>query len=785
MIPIHILSETDDWERLLLRPDLAQKNLTDVVQAVYKEVQSNGDQALLSYTLLYDKVNPAYLRVPEEVLLDAVNHVDPILRDAIQVAKNNIEQFHFAQYPVVRKVTTSPGVTCWSKPVPIESVGLYIPGGSAPLFSSVLMLAVPAMVAGCERIILCSPPGKDGEIPAVILYCAMLCGIKEVYAVGGSQAIAAMVLGTETIAKVDKIFGPGNAYVTEAKMQAIQYGVAIDLPAGPSEVMIVADDSADPSFVAADMLAQMEHGGDSQAIVLCESDSFAKKVVAEAQQMNQRLPRASIVQKAAEHSRILVIPNEAKRIKAMNAYAAEHLILQTKDPDKLSAKVTQAGSVFIGKWTPESAGDYASGTNHTLPTYGFARAYSGVNLGSYIKMITFQSIDPAGVASLGSVVETMAMAESLDGHALAMRLRMDALSNDYKMNNGIATENQFNLSQVIRPHMHSIKPYSSARDEFTGRGEIWLDANENPFGLDINRYPDPHQQRIKAAIGKIKGVSEDKVFLGNGSDECIDLLIKLTCTPGLDRILICPPTYGMYAVSAQIQDVEISEVPLTADFGLDRATILEHLDGRHKLLFVCSPNNPSGSCMLEEDIHTLLKGFKGLVVIDEAYQDFSGKSSWINQLDQYPNLVVLQTFSKAWGFAGARVGMAFAGKEIVAMLDKIKPPYNISFPAQQIILSALKNHVKVGEEVQVIIKERDHMTRFLNHLSYVKQVYPSQSNFILFRVDEPQRLYHFLADHGVIVRDRSTQLNCEGCLRITIGTPEENERVKQILKTWA
>jgi histidinol-phosphate aminotransferase len=785
MISIHKITEDTPLEKLLLRPEQEQKNLAEVVKAVYKEVKTKGDEALVNYTKLFDKVSPNFLRVPNGVLHAAANLIDQPLQEAIQVAKSNIEYFHRSQMPSVQKVTTSLGVTCWSKPVPIERVGLYIPGGSAPLFSSVLMLAVPAMVAGCRRVVLCTPPDKEGNVPPVILYCAAICGIEEVYAVGGSQAIAAMVLGTETIPKVDKIFGPGNAYVTEAKMQAIQYGVAIDLPAGPSEVMIMADDSANPRFVAADMLAQMEHGADSQAVVICESDSFARKIVAEAVSLNQTLPRAGIIREAAQHSRILVIPDENARINAMNDYAAEHLIIQTREPDKLAEKVVQAGSVFIGQYTPESAGDYASGTNHTLPTYGFARAYSGVNLGSYVKMITFQSIDAEGVASLGPVVELMAKAESLDAHALAMTLRMEEVAKGKAPNESSTHEDIFNVESVIRPHLKDLKPYSSARDEFTGKGEIWLDANENPFGETINRYPDPHQLAIKSVVSKMKGVAAHQIFLGNGSDECIDLLIKMTCTPGRDSILICPPTYGMYAVSARIQDIDITEVPLTPNFELDTPSVQLAAGKAHKLLFLCSPNNPSGNILDRESIHTLLKSFKGLVVIDEAYHDFSPESSWISQLDNYPNLVVLQTFSKAWGLAGARVGLAFANESIISLLDKIKPPYNISSPAQEIVLTALNGLEKVNQEVQLILEERNKMADFLQQLPFVKKVYPSHSNFILFQTTEARRLYDALSTQGVIVRDRSTQLHCEGCLRMTIGTPDENDRVKQLLMSWS
>lgn len=423
-VKIHIDPSPAELTSLLKRPDMAQQNVQAVVQDIYREVESRGDEALRDFTSRFDGVSIADIRISKEEFNQSDMLVSEEVKRSISLAKDNIEKFHASQWREVQEVETSPGVVCWTKQVPIQKVGLYIPGGTAPLLSTVLMLAVPAVVAGCEEIILCSPPNREGTIHPAILYTAKLCGIEHVFKVGGAQAIAAMVCGTESVPKVDKLFGPGNVYVTEAKMQAMNRGVAFDLPAGPSEVMIVADSEANPAFVAADMLAQMEHGVDSQAITLCKNESIAQEIQNQFSRFVLTLPRKEIILKAAVNGPIIVISDEERLIEAMNEYAAEHLILQTQDADVLANKVKNAGSVFIGPFSPESAGDYASGTNHTLPTYGFARAFSGLNLDSFMKQITFQRLSREGAASLGSAVMVLAREEQLEAHALAMELRI-------------------------------------------------------------------------------------------------------------------------------------------------------------------------------------------------------------------------------------------------------------------------------------------------------------------------------------------------------------------------
>jgi histidinol dehydrogenase len=409
---------------LLRRPVTDNARLESTVNEVFEAVRRDGDKALLAYTLKFDKATLTDLIVTPEEIQAAALMVDGRLKEAITQAIQNVDLFHTSQIRDEKTVGTMPGVWCWQRSVPIERVGLYIPGGTAPLFSTVIMLAVPARVAGCREVILCTPPGADGSIDPAILYTASVTGVTTVIKAGGIQAIAAMAYGTESVPKVDKIFGPGNQWVTAAKQMASKDGIAIDLPAGPSEVMIVADETAVPSFVAADMLSQAEHGTDSQAVLVTDSAALADSVMAEIDRQIGTLKRQMILRSSLESSAIVIVSQMAEAVEIMNGYAPEHLILSVADPFGMADRVVNAGSVFLGNFSPESAGDYASGTNHTLPTNGFARGWSGVNLDSFMKKITFQNITIAGLRKIGPIVEVMAEAEQLDAHANAVRIRL-------------------------------------------------------------------------------------------------------------------------------------------------------------------------------------------------------------------------------------------------------------------------------------------------------------------------------------------------------------------------
>jgi histidinol dehydrogenase len=412
------------WDELLQRPALNLSGLYDRVQEVLNKVRCEGDKALFEYEKTFDKVSLSSLCVTEAEMTEAENMVSTDLRNSIDIAAANIKKFHSAQLPEFKKIETTPGVTCWQEAMPITKVGLYIPGGTAPLFSTVLMLAIPAKTAGCEEIVLCTPPDKEGKINPAILYAAKVAGVNRFFKIGGSQAIAAMAYGTESVPKVFKIFGPGNSYVTAAKQLVSLRDVAIDMPAGPSEVEVIADDSADPVFVAADLLSQAEHGIDSQVLLVTTSEALVEKVQYEVECQLSKLSRREIATKSLENSKIILLHNIDEVIELTNEYAPEHLIIQTNDYSSVAKKIKNAGSIFLGAFSPESAGDYASGTNHTLPTSGYAKAYSGVNLDSFIRKITFQELSKSGLEVLGPIIETMALGESLDAHKNAVTVRL-------------------------------------------------------------------------------------------------------------------------------------------------------------------------------------------------------------------------------------------------------------------------------------------------------------------------------------------------------------------------
>ncbi len=413
---------------VLKRPKLEAVQLDETIRNVFREVEQNGDQALLKFTEQFDGVQLAQLKVSEAEIKRANELLPESLKKAILTAAANIERFHASQQQEVEVIETTAGVTCWRKSIPVQSVGLYIPGGTAPLFSTVLMLGIPAKIAACPVRILCTPPAKDGSIHPAILFAASVAGITEIYKVGGSQAIAAMSIGTESVPKVDKLFGPGNQYVTAAKQYAQQLGIAIDLPAGPSEVLVAADDSIPAAFIAADLLAQAEHGADSQVVLLTDSEAFVGAIQQALTEQLERLPRASVALQALENS-VAIVTEYSAWAAIINQYAPEHLILMGKYEQKVVEQVVNAGSVFLGQFTAESFGDYASGTNHTLPTAGFARAYSGVSLDSFVKKITYQRVSETGLNNLGNTVIELAKAEQLDAHAYAIEVRIMAQTN--------------------------------------------------------------------------------------------------------------------------------------------------------------------------------------------------------------------------------------------------------------------------------------------------------------------------------------------------------------------
>ncbi|HAF27907.1 MAG TPA: histidinol dehydrogenase [Bacteroidales bacterium] len=419
-----------ELEKVLQRPEADFSKLEKTVRQIINQVVKQGDKALINLTKKFDSVKLNNLRISDSEIDNSERMLDTELKNANKIAALNIAKFHEAQIPEKIEVETMNGIKCWQQAIPIEKVGLYIPGGSAPLFSTVLMLAIPAKLAGCKQVVLCTPPNKKGEINPAILYAAKISGVTEIYTCGGAQAIAAMAYGTETIPKVDKIFGPGNQFVTIAKQLVSSQGIAIDMPAGPSEVLILADDSAIPEFIAADLLSQAEHGIDSQVILVTTSKSIANQTLICIETQLKALPRKETATKSLKSGSIILVKNETEMLEISNRYAPEHLIISTKNYTELVEKITQAGSVFLGNYTPESLGDYASGTNHTLPTNGFARSYSGLNMDAYFKKITFQEATQTGLQIIGPFIETMANAEQLQAHKNAVTIRLKTIRNE-------------------------------------------------------------------------------------------------------------------------------------------------------------------------------------------------------------------------------------------------------------------------------------------------------------------------------------------------------------------
>ena len=420
--------ERSIWQEILNRPTQTYDQIENTVLEVFKAIQAEGDAAVARYTAKFDGIIIQDSIVTEAEIAEAVDLLDSDLKKAIELAKSNIEAFHSAQKTAPVQVETTPGVHCWQEKRPIQKVGLYIPGGTAPLFSTILMLAIPAKIAGCKEVLLCTPPDKEGKINPAILFTAQLCGIDTIYKIGGIQAIGAMTFGTATVPKVYKIFGPGNQFVTVAKQMATKYNVSIDMPAGPSELLVVADDSADAAFVASDLLSQAEHGADSQVILVSTSKSLITQVEEEIESQLLALPRKAIAEKAIANSKIIYVDTHETALALIDEYGPEHFIVATKNKEYYVSNIANAGSVFIGNYTPESAGDYASGTNHTLPTNGYAKQYSGVNLDSFMKSMTFQELTPQGIQNIGNAIELMAEAEGLQAHKNAVTLRLTKLA---------------------------------------------------------------------------------------------------------------------------------------------------------------------------------------------------------------------------------------------------------------------------------------------------------------------------------------------------------------------
>ncbi len=790
MLPIIDYSALNESERraALSRPATDQReNIFSLVSETIARVRAEGDAALLDYAQRFDGGAPANLRVPTAEIDEAMIRVDAEALAALQRAIDNVRRFHRAQVAPNLSIETSPGVRCERVFRPIDSVGLYVPGGSAPLPSALIMSAVPADIAGCPRRVVCSPGTQNGRIDPVILATARLCGIDEIFAIGGAQAIAAMAYGTTTIPKVEKIFGPGSTWVTTAKqlVAADPDGAALDLPAGPSEVLVIADESADAAFVAADLLAQAEHDPLSQAILLTTSRGLAERVRDQAMDFLRSLSRATILEQSLARSRIILVADVDEAIQISNQYAPEHLILQIEEPRRALERIRAAGSVFLGPWSPEPMGDYCSGTNHVLPTYGYARVYSGLSLADFQRRITVQELSREGLRDLGPTATTLARLEGLDAHALAVDLRLAALSTTREPPDSDTSTEDVTMS-LARPSIRALRAYEHAH--WDSRFER-LHANESPWPppfdaeadrLALNRYPEPQPGTLIDALASTYGVTSAELLVCRGSDEGIDLLTRAFCEADRDSVIVCPPTFGMYAVAAATQGAKVNEAPVTTGFQLDVVKIKSFIDAGSKILWICSPNNPTGNLLDSADIESLLDYARNrcLVVIDEAYAEFSQAPSWLTRRTAYPHMVVLRTLSKAYGLAGARIGSLIAAPSIIRLLRKIIPPYAIATASADEALRALQSSkAVVDSRISATLYERERLATALRSSPLVETIYPSHSNFLLVRPYDAAALLKCLIDIGILVRDFSGRSSLGQAVRITIGSAEQNNRI--------
>lgn len=840
-IPIRRGAAAERW--IAERSDVAfEPEVRARVRAIIGRVQRDGDAALSEFTERFDGVRPASLRVPRERCERALEALSSHRRDSLERAKRNLEAFHAAQRRRERPVEVERGVLAWREFRPIERVGVYVPGGRAPYPSSLLMAAVPARLAGCDAVIVCSPPGAAGEPAEAILAAAALAGVDELYAVGGAQAIAALAFGTESIHRVDKIFGPGSRWVNEAKLEVFRH-VAVDLPAGPSEVLVWADGSAPPGWIAAELLAQAEHGPDSLCVAVVEDDRQAVSVsVSLAKQLVELEPSGSPAHAASDvedgayspgdggkpglagparaslaRSALLVASGADEAREWVNALAAEHLVVMRRDAADQLPRVRHAGSVFLGSHAPVAAGDYASGTNHVLPTSRRARGAGGLALDDFGRWIQVQAIDRAGLKRIAPAVVALAEWEGFAAHAASIRVRLEgelaarggsvcrpgrgstktrahaaaerleatrrppspAASRAHSTTAAVAVPSRAtpSIEALVRPHVREVRPYEAARSEH--QSGILLDANENALGTlvpeldpELHRYPDPANRELKIALGRQLGVPADRLWLGNGSDEVIDVLIRTLLDPG-ETVVVASPTYGVYGIRAATHGAFVREAPLDATFDVDVARVAA-LAADAKLIFLCSPNNPTGGLLSVDRVLRLVKRCGALVTVDEAYIEFAEGPSLVSQAGTVERLAVMRTFSKAWGLAGARVGYLVGAPALVRHLDTAGLPYPLSRPAARAALRALGRAEEMRKRRRRVVAERERVRKRLEGLGL--RVLPSEANFLLFFVPDPGAMQAELARRfGVVVRDRSRLPGLAGALRVTIGKEAENQ----------
>ena len=760
---------TEAYRSLLTRVPVA-KEVQSRTEAVLRDVRDRGDAALLDLTERFDGVRLSQTRASSAAAQTALAALEPAVRRALEEAAAHIEAVHGAQRFLEEPVGVIRGVRVWREWRPLDRVGIYAPGGRAVYPSSVLMLAIPARLAGCREIVLCSPPQGDGHVAALVLAAAALAGVTEIHAIGGAQAIAAMAYGTESIRQVDKIFGPGNAYVTAAKLMVFGE-VAIDMPAGPSEILVLADGSVPAAWVAADLRAQAEHAPNALAVLV----SIDPDLVAQVQDLIGDLPTSQV--------RLIVADGMAQAISFANDFAPEHLTLACRAAAQWLPQLSAAGSVFLGGYAPAAAGDYATGANHVLPTGGGSRSFSALGLEAFGRRVQVQALDREGLRRLEPIVEAIAGAEGMTAHRESVHAR-DVGS----------AESQLPAWPQPRGGILRMQPYEweppspqiAARAGVAEQDVVRFDTNTVPWpgaslaglaGLSLNEYPDTTYSALTNALAAYTGVLPEQITVGAGADELLDLLAKAYVGPG-DPVVLSRPTYAMFRIVSEMAGGRVDAVP-AAGLELDQERFQRRAH-HARLTWLCNPNNPTGELLPVRFIEALADGSPGIVAVDEAYFEFSGVTA-ADLIARFPNLVLVRTLSKAFGLAGVRVGYALAGSEISAALRRVRPPGSISVVSEALAVQALGDLPAMRERVRRLSQSRDQLHRELARFGLAARA--SAANFVLVGADDT--VAPWLLRRGLVVRTFPGASPLSGYIRITVRAPEENARLVDAIAEWS
>lgn len=797
------------FTRLLHWSPEQDQGIEQAVSAILADVQARGDEALMDYTRRFDRLEvreAAGLRLSQAELQAALDGLPAAERQALERAAERIRRYHEHQRTSSWMYTEADGTRLGQRVLPLDRVGLYVPGGKAAYPSSVLMNAIPAQVAGVKELVMVVPT-PDGVRNPAVLAAACLAGIQEVYTIGGAQAVAALAHGTRSIRPVDKIVGPGNAYVAEAKRRVFGT-VGIDMIAGPSEILVVSDGSVPADWVAVDLFSQAEHDEMAQAILISSDAAFLDAVAEAIARLLPGQPRRAVIGKSlADRGALIHVRSMQEAAELVNRVAPEHLELAVRDVDGLLADIRHAGAIFMGRWGCEALGDYCAGPSHVLPTMRTPRFSSPLGVYDFQKRSSLIEPSATGADYLAKVAATLARAEGLEAHAQSAEYRLGGDAHQAAAGTVSPARIAARVERHVRPDVQRMAAYHVA----DATDAIKLDAMENPWrlpgalqaelaqrlaALAINRYPSGNTYTaLKQAIARHDGLDGiDGLVLGNGSDELISLLCQLVAQPGA-TIMAPAPSFVMYEMGARLAGVGFVPVPLRPDFSLDREAMLQAIEThRPALVFLAYPNNPTGNLFDADDVRAILQATDGLVVLDEAYAPFAGGASWLSQLPAWPNLAVMRTCSK-WGLAGARIGYLASAPAWAAQLDKIRPPYNISVLDAETACFAFQHHADFDQQTRALCTERQTLVQRLQALlgpQGLSHVYPTAANFVLVRLAGGQgdgigpsratRVAAAMRTAGVLIKDASRMHPALAeCLRLTVGAPEENEAMLQAL----